>query len=47
MRNSERGYKGKEETEWGKSEMETNYEQLLTLGNKQRVGEGEVGRGTG
>ena len=31
------------ETEWGK----TNYERLLTLGNKQRVVEGEVGGGMG
>ena len=35
------------ETEWEKLERETNYERLLTLGNKQRVVEGEVGGGVG
>ena len=30
-------------TEWEKLERETNHERLLTLGNKQRVVEGEVG----
>ena len=34
-------------TEWEKLERETNHERLLTLGNKQRVVEGEVGRGLG
>ena len=29
--------------EWEKLERETNLEKLLTLGNKQRVVEGEVG----
>ena len=29
-------------TEWGKLERETNHERLLTLGNEQRVVEGEV-----
>ena len=30
-------------TEWEKLEREKNHERLLTLGNKQRVAEGEVG----
>ena len=34
-------------TEWEKSERETNHERLLTLGNEQRVVEGEVGGGLG
>ena len=34
-------------TEWEKLERETNHERLLTLGNKQRVVEGEVGGGWG
>ena len=35
-------------TEWEKKlERETNHERLLTLGNKQRVVEAEVGRGMG
>ena len=34
-------------TEWEKLEREINYERLLTLGNKQMVEEGEVGRGIG
>ena len=34
-------------TEWEKLERETNHERLPTLGNKQRVAEGEVGRGMG
>ena len=29
----------------GKIEMVTNHERLLTLGNEQRVEEGEKGRG--
>ena len=33
-------------TEWGKI-RKTNHERLLTLGNKQRVAEGEVGGGWG
>ena len=33
-------------TEWEKLERETNHERPLTLGNTQRVEEGEVGRGT-
>ena len=31
------------ETEWEKLEGETNHERHLTLGNKQRVAEGEMG----
>ena len=34
-------------TEWEKLERETNHERLLTLGNKQRVAEGDVGGGMG
>ena len=34
-------------TEWGKLERETNHERFLTLGNKLRVVEGEVGGGMG
>ena len=34
-------------TEWEKLERETNHERLLTLGNKQRVAEGEVGERMG
>ena len=34
-------------TEWEKLEKETNYERLLTLGNKQGVVEGKVGGGWG
>ena len=30
-------------SEWEKLEREANHERLLTLGNKQRVAEGEVG----
>ena len=30
-------------TEWGKLERETNHERPMTLGNKQRVAEGEKG----
>ena len=33
------------ETEWEKLERVTKHERLLTLGNKQGVVEGEVGRG--
>ena len=33
--------------EWEKLERETNCERLLTLGNKQRVAEREVGGGMG
>ena len=33
--------------EWEKSERETNHERLLTLGDKQRVVEGELGEGMG
>ena len=33
------------ENEWEKIERETNHERLLTLGNEQRVVEGEVGGG--
>ena len=43
IRDSERDYKGKEGTEWEQLERETNHERLLTLGNEQRVAEGEVG----
>ena len=35
------------ETEWEKLEKETNHERLLTLGNEQRVGKGEVGGALG
>ena len=35
------------ENEWEISETVTEHERLLTLGNKQRVVEGEVGRGLG
>ena len=35
------------ENEWEISERETKQERLLTLGNKQGVVEGEVGRGMG
>ena len=31
----------------GKLERETNHERLLTLGNEQRVAEGEVGKELG
>ena len=31
------------ENDWKKSEGETNHERLLTMGNKLRVAEGEVG----
>ena len=34
-------------TEWEKLERETNHERLLTLGNEQRVADGEVGGGMG
>ena len=34
-------------TEWEKLERETNHDRLLTLGNKQRIVEREVGRGNG
>ena len=34
-------------TEWEKLERETNHDRLLTLGNEQRVVEGEVGGGMG
>ena len=34
-------------TEQEKLESETNHERLLTLGNKKRVAEGEVGGGWG
>ena len=47
IRDSERDYKGKEGTEWEQLERETNHERLLTLGNEQRVAEGEVGKGLG
>ena len=30
-------------TEWEKLKRETNHERVLTLGNEQRVAEGEVG----
>ena len=33
--------------EWENLERETNHERLLTLGNEQRVVEGEVGRRLG
>ena len=35
------------QTEWEKSERKTNHERPLTLGNKLRAAEGEVGRGMG
>ena len=35
------------ENEWEKLERVTKHERLLTLGNKQRVVEGEVGGGLG
>ena len=44
IRNSERDHKGRGATEWGKI-REEDHERLLTLGNKQRVAEGDVGRG--
>ena len=44
IRNRERERRG---TEWEKLERETNHERLLTLGNKQRVAEGEMGGGMG
>ena len=47
VRNSERNYTERRGTEWEKLERETNHERLLTLGNKQKVVEGEVGRGWG
>ena len=34
-------------TEWGILERKTNYERLLTLGNKQRVAEGRWAGGWG
>ena len=38
-----KGIKGeRKENEWEKLERETNHERLLTLGNEQRVAEGEV-----
>ena len=43
-----KGNKGeRRENEWEISERGTEHERLLTLGNEQRVVEGEVGRGTG
>ena len=47
IRNSERDYKERRGTEWEKLERETNHERLLTLGNKQRVVEGELAGGWG
>ena len=48
IRNSERDYiKERRETGWEELERETNHERLLTLGNKQRVAEGDVGGGMG
>ena len=47
LRNSERTIREEGETEWEKSERETNHERLLTLGNKPRVVEGKVGGGGG
>ena len=35
------------ENEWEKLERKTNHERVLTLGNEQRVGDGEVGRRMG
>ena len=35
------------ENEWEKLERVTNHERFLTLGNEQRVVEGEVGGGDG
>ena len=35
------------ETEWEKLKRETNHEIFLTLGNKQRVADEEVGGGMG
>ena len=34
-------------TEWEKLERVTNHERLLTLGNQQRIVEGEVGGASG
>ena len=43
-----KGNKGeRRKIEWEKLENMTKHERLLTLGNKQRVVEGEVGRGMG
>ena len=44
IRNSERERK---ENEWEKLERVTKHERLLTLGNKQGVVKGEVGREMG
>uniref|UniRef100_A0A8C0KM91 Uncharacterized protein n=1 Tax=Canis lupus dingo TaxID=286419 RepID=A0A8C0KM91_CANLU len=41
------GNPGTNKNEWEISERVTEYERLLTLGNEQRVVEGEVGRGMG
>ena len=41
IRNSEGIIREKREIEWEKLERETNHERLLTLGNKQRIAEGE------
>ena len=47
IRNSERDHKGKEGNGVGEKLEKTNHETLLTLGNKQRVAEGEVGERMG
>ena len=41
------GIIGERRIEWENLERGTNHKGLLTLGNEQRVAEGEVGRGMG
>lgn len=43
IRNSWRDHKEGGETEWGKSERNTNHEKILTLGNNLRFAEGGMG----
>ena len=48
IRNSTEDHRGREGKLNGKkSERETNHDRILTLGNKLRVAEGEVGDGDG
>ena len=45
IKNSEREKRERRKCEWEISELETEHERLLTLGNEQGVVEREVGRG--
>ena len=48
IRNSSRDHKGRKGNRMGKNQKDKpNYERLLTLGNKLRVAEGEVGGAMG